>query len=526
MEVALPSNSPNEPAIHKLVDDILEEIFLLNASHTLPLADPELQKLQHATTVASSQVCTRWRSIALNCHTIWSLIINYRRHSLKWIETLLDRSNPSLLDFGSRITDGGVYIDGDRRARGVLKLVFNHTHRLRIFNLHVPVSTWGFVSSRFLQLPVPNLEFVRVLLEGIRVGGHLTHPLFNNQAPNLQSLGLLRCSVDFTSPVLTSLTDLFVRDIERRNAAVPTALDWLNILRGMPSLRWLTLFDAISSTPANDICPVTHLDALEMLYVDGPFHESVTLVKHLIMPPRCGLGLRCDYAQLGFDQQQLWDIIEKKVDSWATNVPNRHLIATGPHGFVRIRNLLHDNCGPSARAYWKQQLEYPDFLDPIVSINLNLSNDQETFPLFISLFALFERTFSDTKYLQLWINHDVGAEAFLPLVDSFRGFVNLEKLYVVNESLLKLLFPLLQQGNPVLLPALQSLYFYDVKFLHSSDSILRVADFLQWRRAQGFPVQKIGVKGCRINRNYILRQIQDTVVQIYDSNIPDSDTED
>jgi F-box-like len=223
MEDAHPSYSTNEPAI-KLVDDILEYIFLLNA--TLP--DSE-----HATTVASSQVCTRWRSIALNCHTIWGRIIDYRRHSLKWIEKLLDRSNPSLLDFGSR--NNCVYLEDDRQ--GVLELVFNHIDRLRIFNLHRgdldSICQWELVCSRFLQLPAPNLEFIHVLFSD--VAGHLTHPLFDNHAPNLQNVGLSRCSVDFTSPVLTSLIDLFVCDIHQPNT-VPTVLDWLNILGGMPSL--------------------------------------------------------------------------------------------------------------------------------------------------------------------------------------------------------------------------------------------------------------------------------------------------
>ena len=166
------------------------------------------------------------------------------------------------------------------------------------------------------------------------------------------------------------------------------------------------------------------------------------------------------------------------------------------------RHLLEDNpaWGIKAREYWKQQ--YSHLLD-----------------------ALFEWTFFDTTYLQLWINHDHGAEAFLPIVDSFRGFVNLEKLSVVNDSLLKLLFPLLQQGNPVLLPALKSLCFYDVKFQRSSDSILRVADFLQWRKSQGFPVPRIGIEGCWINKKYILRHVQETVVEIDDTNFSDSDAE-
>jgi hypothetical protein len=139
MDVALPSNSANEPAIHRLVDDILAYIFLLNAT-----PDPKSKNqptIEHATTVASSQVCTRWRSIALNSRSIWSLIIDYPRHSLKWIEILLDRSNPSLLDFGSRINKVLLeeLVDG---GQGVLELVFNHIDRLRIFNLRVPASFW------------------------------------------------------------------------------------------------------------------------------------------------------------------------------------------------------------------------------------------------------------------------------------------------------------------------------------------------------------------------------------------------
>ena len=162
------------------------------------------------------------------------------------------------------------------------------------------------------------------------ISSSCTHPLFDNHPPNLQNLGLLRCLVDFTSQILTSLTDLFVRDVDKINVAIPTPSGCLNTLGGMPSLRWVTLFGAI--------CPVIHLSALDMLTIDGPFHECITLVKHLILPFGCGLRLRCDHAQLGFDQRQpwLWAIIEKRNDSWATNASNRHLIATGPYGFVCI----------------------------------------------------------------------------------------------------------------------------------------------------------------------------------------------
>ena len=510
MEVALPSYSANEPAIHRLVDDILAYIFLLNA--TIP---------EHATTVASSQVCTRWRSIALNHQTIWGRIIDYHRHSLKWIETLLDRSNPSLLDFGSRIDMVYCAIIADK-GQGVLELVFNHIDRLKIFNVKIETSSsWELVCSRFLRLPVPNLEFVHVVVDG-GVAGHLTHPLFDNRAPNLQSLGLHRGTVDFTSPVLTPLTELYVDNC----FPTVTVLEWLNILGGMPSLRWVTLIHAISSAPANGIFPVVHLGALDMLSVEAPFHESVTLVDHLIVPPRCGLRFRSYGAHLGFDQQRLWAIIEKKMDSWAKNTPNRYLEASSTFSawndssYVTIGNISLPTSGLGA-PWGSQAVEVANGrcssgsgVDPVISISLQLTDNQKPVELLLSLFALFEWTFFDTTYLELCIEY--GAEAFPPLIDSFRGFVNLEKLSLGNDIATEFPFPLLQQANSVLLPALKSIEFIDPDFYNRPESLLLVANFLQWRREQGFPVQKIEITQCEnfADREYILAHIQDTVVEI------------
>ena len=508
MEVALPS-STNEPAIHRLVDDILGYIFLLNS--TIP---------EHATTVASSQVCTRWRSIALNYHTIWGRVIAYHRHPLKWIETLLDRSNPSLLDFGSRIDN----INGAILAEGVLELVFKDIDRLRIFNSQIPVSSWELVCSRFLQLPAPNLEFVRVVVD-YGVAGHLTHPLFENRAPNLQNLCLCNCTVDFTSPVFMSLTELYIQEII---IASPTVLEWLNILGQMPSLRWVTLIDAFSSAPADNICPVVHLRALDMLSVDGPFHQSVTLVDHLIVPPHCGLRLSCYGAHLGFDQQRLWANIEKKMDSWAKSAPNRRLEASSTYdhaGYhVAIGNLserLGDPWGTGAVEVGKGLYTSSSGVDPVMTITLHVARNQKAAPLFLSLFTLFKPTFFDTTYLELCIDYyqNVGEEIFLSLIDSFRGFVNLEKLSLgYYDETTNFPFPLLQHANSVILPALKSIEFFSTDFYDESGTLLPIAAFLQWRREQGFPVPKIKIIQLEysniVDKEYILAHIQDTVVEI------------
>ena len=156
-----------------------------------------------------------------------------------------------------------------------------------------------------------------------------------------------------------------------------------------------------------------------------------------------------------------------------------------PLSFFIIKNVpygpLDDNLrwATGGREIHNQQQQH--HLDPVLTIRFYLSNFQDGVPLFLSLFALFERTFFETTYLHLWIEDDDAddAEVFLPLLDSFRGFLILEKLVMTREFLVKLLFPLLQGANSVLFPALKSLYFREKIFHQSSNTILRMADFLQ-----------------------------------------------
>ena len=85
---------------------------------------------------------------------------------------------------------------------------------------------------------------------------------------------------------------------------MPTVLGWLNILRAMPLLRWVTIIHAASSAAADIDFPMIHLNNLDMLPIGGEFHETVTLIEHLIAPARCGLRLHGHH-----DQRTLWGII-------------------------------------------------------------------------------------------------------------------------------------------------------------------------------------------------------------------------
>ena len=88
-------------------------------------------------------------------------------------------------------------------------------------------------------------------------------------------------------------------------------------------------------------------------------------------------------------------------------------------------------------------------VDPVMTIQLEMAESQEDIPIFLSLFALFEWTFYDAAFLELSILEyylDDGTEVFPLLVDSFRCFVNLEKLSVEYKGT-EFPFPPLQQEN-------------------------------------------------------------------------------
>ena len=303
----------------------------------------------------------------------------------------------------------------------------------------------------------------------------------------------------------------------------------------MPSLRWVTLIRAISkksSSMTKCIYPIIQLAALEMLSVEDGFRESVTLIEHLIVPTRCGLRLYFVGVYVGFDQRKIWAIIEKKINSWVKNAPNRFLEAWSDQDTFTFTNLNRGNgnelrWGTEAEVVHRGHLIH--LLDPVIAITLRLSNLQDTYPLFMSLFALFERTFYDTTHLNLRIDYGPhsGSENFLPFVDMFRDFVNLKELYLEFDSLLLFFLPLLQLSSPnsVLLPALQSLRLCNVNFGHTSTSLPRVVDFLRWRGEQGFPIQKVHIADSWVNPEFIQNLIQihdhDIILEIDDSNYLD-----
>ncbi|KAF8806800.1 hypothetical protein BYT27DRAFT_7166964 [Phlegmacium glaucopus] len=525
-----PSKIKGPPPVFKLAHDLLAYIFLMNATRS------DCQPAERAaTTLISSRICTIWRSVALGYRMLWLHMIDYDNDSLGWIHEMLRRSDPALFDFGSRVKR----VDVSEDRRGVLELVSNYSSRLRTFSLQTPIGNWELVRSRFLQKPAPNLEFIDFCVlfdEFVKIDFCnlfdnecvFTDPLFDNHAPSLRHFQLRRCAVDFTSPVLTLLTELYVRQITVLDAA-PTITAWLHVLGGMPFIRRITIIDALSDAAvAQTEFPIIHLVHLEKLSVEGGFHESVTLINQVITPPRCSLMVRCNHAHFGPEQQILWAMIGKKLDFWEQDVDIRRFIGDLHENSFSIGNLR--DIGSSWEENEAEELKYMGDppLDPFLAVSLHSHNPDDVTSLFVSLFGLFEPTFSGTIYLDLCLDYrgENGLEIFRPLVEHFRSFVELESLSLVYDSH-EFILPHLQRiSSPgsVLLPVIYVVNFSGAIFRRNSH-LTPVAAFLQWRREQGFPIEEVHISDSHVDRNLVLSLLEDVEVKMGDSNSTDDTDE-
>ncbi|KAF8815400.1 hypothetical protein BYT27DRAFT_6697993 [Phlegmacium glaucopus] len=532
------------PPVFKLANDLLAEIFLMNATRS------DCQPAERvATTLISSRICRIWRSVALGYRMLWLHMIDYDNDSLAWIDEMLRRSDPALFDFGSR--DKRVDVSEDRR--GVLDLVFNYSSRLRTFRLQTPIGNWELLRSRFLQKPAPNLEFIDACVlfddEYVKIDFCvlfdnecvLTDPLFDNHAPSLRHFQLRRCAVDFTSPVLTLLTELYVRQITVLDAA-PTIAAWLHVLGGMPFIQRITIIDAISNAAvAQTEFPIIHLVHLGKLSVEGGFHECVTLINQVITPPRCGLMVRCNHAHFGPEQKILWAMIAKKLDFWDQDSIARELIA---ELHVDMESFSIGNL-KDILSSWEdneaEELEFHSPSDPFLAVSLHSHNSEDLILLFISLFGLFEPTFPGTTYLTLNLDYALaegnGLEVFRPLVEYFRSFVKLDFVTLVDDSH-EYILPHLQRissHGSVFVPVLDEVHFAGAVFRRLSNLTV-VVEFLQWRREQGCPIQEIHLYDCHIDLDLVpsLLQVGDVKVTMGtnytddtdDDEDPDADDED
>ncbi|KAF8806908.1 hypothetical protein BYT27DRAFT_6613293 [Phlegmacium glaucopus] len=416
--------SGDQAPIHVLPDEILTTVFLINTSK---LAEQENEKHlydPHRTILATAQVCQRWRAVALNYSVLWSRIIDYERHSPLWIETLLARSGSSLIDVG-----GDSALDPIRlqhpRGEPVLQSIFQRITSLKTLSLQIRRAPWESICHSFLGRPVANLEFLNLITSCPFPDCLYPDPLFADEAPCLRRLHLQRCLIDFSSSVLSNLTELSVRDVlaptvlsastkTHRLKVAPSVAGWLRVLQNIPTLRFLTLNSAISHFTEQGPLPVVDLPHLALLTISARFYQGMSLIDHLKIPPSCGIRFRLMRSRStdGLDGPNLLSFLSQQLTYWPRDHSDRYLQAKILSGnrihfgnSERVGRILDMTESDEVKAHSRFSK------DPMLSLVLTFDSSENSFAFFNQLLELYEPTFSTTTALDLWLDHEFAGPA-------------------------------------------------------------------------------------------------------------------
>lgn len=487
-------------SIDTLPDEILSAIFLFNASKRL--VGEVIAYDPYSTTVSTILVCRRWYMVGMSYPALWSQIIDYERHQEPCVKELLRRSNPTLLDVGEDSAFRHVQLG----SLSILEHIFEQAARIRTMNLRIRIKPWNLMCKNFLQNPAPSLEFLNLITVYPFPDCLFPGLLFADSAPRLRRLHLRRCLIDFSSVALYNLTELSISDIlppgilsQRRPdhplKVAPTAAGWIDIIKNMPSLMYLTLSYAI--TPSIDFdsihIPTIHLPTLVFLSVAAKFRDGVTFLCHLSIPTTCGLRLKlsCDKSSPSLDGTKLFSVLGNQLAHWSEHATDRYLQAK-----ILSGNRIHfGNCRRVGYMWDMPEAavieEHSNISsDPLLWLVLSLDSLEDTVALFNQLLSLYHETYTTTTTLDLWLDEEFEEFAVihrsLPIQISFdilNSFSALLSLNLLEASPLCLL-PLLQSKSlpdKPLLPSLRCLRLTRTDFEEQYAAYLVVIDFLAYR---------------------------------------------
>ncbi len=322
--------------IDTLPDEVLGTIFLFNASKGLPGQVPAYDP--YSATLFTILVCRRWYTVGMNYPTIWSQIIDYERHPEPCIKELLRRSKQAPLDIG----EDSAFRHVHQGSLSILKHVFEQAARIRTMNLRIRIKPWNLICQHFLRNPAPTLEFLNLITVYPFPDCLFPGPLFADSAPKLRRLHLQRCLIDFSSVGLYNLTELSISDIVSPNIlsqrtpdnplkVAPTVAGWIELIKNMPFLKYLTLSRAI--TPWADFdsihIPTVHLQALVLLSLGSKFQDGVALLCHLSIPTTCSLRLKLSGGKSdpASDSAKLFSVLGNQLAHWSKDAAGRYLQA-------------------------------------------------------------------------------------------------------------------------------------------------------------------------------------------------------
>ncbi|KAH9916941.1 hypothetical protein B0H21DRAFT_886906, partial [Amylocystis lapponica] len=246
-------NSPPLPAVMKVPDDVLLEIFY----HLLGPPDTAVQDSDTWLPVTLSHVCSNWRCLTLVSPLLWTNIFLTSFSNPAILGQYLTRSRDALL----RVNIAPPIISNMALLAQTLS---SQSHRFVSFDSHNIVGHTATEMFTFFTSPAPQLRSLRIH------SGYETSldTMFDDQMPLLSDMEIAAYSSNLLARTARNLTRLLI-DVEYIEAD-----ELVNLLRACPTLESLNL--SCSLRQPDDVfrrpggIPVITLKCLRELHV----HQS------------------------------------------------------------------------------------------------------------------------------------------------------------------------------------------------------------------------------------------------------------
>ena len=240
-----------------------------------------------------SYVCRYWRSVALDCPTLWTYHFVV---SPRWTKELLVRSREASLRIRARMSNEFAWWPSLVNEWG------KHVERIQELILHVPDRNFGHKSLYKLSSYATRLQTLK-----ISVWSDYCEPpgrglvLLDGDSPALRTLKLSYCPVTFSSLKLAGLTTLVVRYVPR--SFPPTMEKLLAMLSCMQALTHLELHRALasatgfSSSVVTDTLQKINLPCLSHFSIVAPLSTVTAFLSWVNMPWDTEVELECEYER-------------------------------------------------------------------------------------------------------------------------------------------------------------------------------------------------------------------------------------
>ncbi|RXW25658.1 hypothetical protein EST38_g208 [Candolleomyces aberdarensis] len=305
---------PRTP-IEELPNELLTSIFLFKAERT-PTSFLDILSISH--------VCSRWRTIALDCPELWRqyafLHNQYGPRGEDFSDALLKRCGDLTLDVGwERVSNKYIASVSTAKQHLTLELEYDNIHRFRSYSAvvtahHVEKMT-GYLKN---TPPIQTIEELTLEIGDRFWRRDFPHEIFSKEVPFLRKVTLRSCWLDLSSMRMDNLQTLSVTVAPR--VLRWSANAWMSFLKGCPNLTQFHLdmptpftTDSESFLPDSDAPKDVVLPSLTHLELHTPFFGIYHFLIRLSLPAVQKIHLSMDMYKSSSEETGIQDIVKQLI---------------------------------------------------------------------------------------------------------------------------------------------------------------------------------------------------------------------